>query len=132
MIDLKFDYYDVMENPIRWLGTNAGNTEDSSLDRETWYNAEEFSLVDNCLKITDNAGELVWVDSIDFEIVPLEEQYKNQMEEHSKKLEEYNKSLKPSSNNFTTTLNGDVFKVEAVGLSDLRVKPVFQGGVDVN
>ena len=76
MIDLKFDYYDVMENPIRWLGTNAGNTEDSSLDRETWYNAEEFSLVDNCLKITDNTGELVWVDSIDFEIVTLEEQYK--------------------------------------------------------
>ena len=125
MIDLKFDYYDVMENPIRWLGTNAGNTEDSSLDREAWYNAEEFSLVDNCLKITDNTGELVWVDSIDFEIVPLEEQYKKQMEEHSKKLEEYNKSLKSSSNNFTTTLNGDVFNVEANGLSEEKINKIM-------
>lgn len=125
MIDLKFDYYDVMENPIRWLGTNAGNTEDSSLDRETWYNVEEFSLVDHCLKITDNTGELVWVDSIDFEIVPWEEQYKKQMEEHSKKLEEYNKSLKPSSNNFTITLNGDVFKVEAIGLSEEKINKIM-------
>lgn len=123
---LVLDSQDVLENPVRWLGTyHFEDTADAALDSKTWYKVLELSVGDNCFEIIDNEGRQLRVNAEDFEIVPWEEQYKKQVEEHSKKLEEYNKSLKSSSNNFTTTLNGNVFKVEAIGLSEEKINKIM-------
>lgn len=120
---------------VRWNGTNTkerGNTEDAYLISEKFYEVLAIDTTDCTIKIEDQALYYVWVDTIDFEIVPLEEQYKKQMEEHSKKLEEYykklgehNKSLKLSSKNFSATVVGNLFKVEAIGLSEEKINKIM-------
>lgn len=133
MISLVLDSQDVLENPVRWLGTyHFEDTADAALDSKTWYKVLELSVGDNCFEIIDNEGRQLRVNAEDFEIVPWEEQYEKQMEEHSKKLEEYykkleehNKSLKLSSKNFSATVIGNLFKVEAVDLSEEKINKIM-------
>ena len=113
---------------VRWHGTNTkedGNTEDAYLILEKFYEVIAIDTSSCTIKIEDDFGDSVWVDSIDFEIVPLEEQYKKQMEEHSKKSENYKKSLKTSSRQFSATIDGDVFNVEANGLSEEKINKIM-------
>ena len=126
------NYVDLLEleigSKVKWRGTNNkeyGNTEDACLISEKFYEVIAIDTTDCTIKIEDQEYHVLWVDTIDFEIVPWEEQYKKQMEEHSKKLENYKKSLKTSSKQFSATIDGDVFNVEANGLSEEKINKIM-------